>query len=291
MNHAQLRAFHAVAQEGSFTAAADRLGLSQPAVTIQVKALEESFDVELFHRRGRRVALTETGQALYGLSSRIFGLEEEARNLLHAAAGLRTGRLKIAADGPYHVIGLVAAFRQRYPGISVNVTIGNSREVRERLLAYQSDVAVLAEQQDDSRFFVLPHGRHRAVAFVPREHKWAGRTSIRLAELHGQPMVLRETGSATRSAFEAAAAAAGVTPDYVLEIGSREAVREAVAAGVGIGIVQEAELGHDERLRALPITDAEIVTEEFLVCLAERRESPIIQAFLEMADSGETVPT
>ena len=100
MNHAQLRAFHAVASEGGFTAAANRLNLTQPAVTLQVKALEQAYGVDLFHRRGRRVELTDTGAALYTHTLRLFRLEEETDDLLSSVGGMRRGRLRVGADGP-----------------------------------------------------------------------------------------------------------------------------------------------------------------------------------------------
>jgi aminoethylphosphonate catabolism LysR family transcriptional regulator len=283
MNHAQLRAFHAVASEGGFTAAANRLNLTQPAVTLQVKALEEAYGVDLFHRRGRRVELTDTGAALYAQTLRLFRLEEETDDLLSSVGGLRQGRLRVGADGPYHVIGAIAAFRAAYPGIRLSVSIGNSAVVRQSLLDYRTDVAVLAEDDGDDRFLSLPYGRHRVVAFVNTDHPWAGRKSVRLADMEGQAMIRRESGSATRRAFEAALANAGVAPDFVLDIGSREAVREAVAAGLGFSVVAAPEIGYDPRLVALEIKGARVETREYVVCLRERAETRAVSAFLATA--------
>ncbi len=251
MNHAQLRAFHAVATEGSFTKAARLLRVSQPAVTIQVKALEESCGAALFDRRGRGVAVTEFGEGLLVITRRIFGLEQEAEELLAAAGELRSGRLNVGADGPYFVMELLAAFVARYPGVGVAVAMGNSQSVLQDLVDYRSDVAVLAWLGGDRRFHAVPFSRQPLVVFVPRDHEWAGRTGIRLAELSGRPMVVREIGSTTRRILEQALDEAGVRPRVLMEIGSREALREAVAAGLGIGVVSRAELGGDSRLRPL----------------------------------------
>ncbi len=283
MNHAQLRAFHAVASEGGFTAAANRLNLTQPAVTLQVKALEETYGIDLFHRRGRRVELTDTGTALYSQTLRMFRLEEETDDLLSSVGGMRRGRLRVGADGPYHVIGVIAAFRNDYPGLKLTVSLGNSAVVRRSLLDYRTDVAVLAEDDGDERFLSLPFGRHRVVAFVNRDHPWAKRKTIRVQDMEGQPMIRRESGSATRKLFEAALDKAGVTPDFVLDIGSREAVREAVAAGLGFSVVAEPELGHDPRLVALDIRGAKVETKEYVVCLKERAETRAVKAFVATA--------
>ncbi len=290
ITHAQLRAFHAVARAGGFTAAARRLKLTQPAVTQQVRALEEAHGVDLFHRRGRQVELTDTGAALHAITRRIFELEDEAAHLLASVGGMQRGRLRVGADGPYHVIGIIAAFRRRFPGVQISVTIGNSQAMRESLLDYRADVAVLAEDDGDERFLAVAYGRHPVVVFVDRDHPWAGRRSIRLAELDGQPMVRREEGSSTQRAFDRALAAAGVRPDFVMEIGSREAVHEAVAAGLGCGVVLAAELGRDDRLRAIAIADADIATREYVVCLRERRDARAVAAFLALAAEAAQAP-
>ncbi|MFQ5959273.1 MAG: LysR substrate-binding domain-containing protein [Alphaproteobacteria bacterium] len=290
MNHAQLRAFHAVATEGSFTKAARALRVSQPAVTIQVKALEEAYGVALLHRRGHRVSLTDLGQSLLEITRRVFGLEQEADELLAAARELRAGHLKVGADGPYFVMELLAAFIGRYAGVRVTVTMGNSQAVLQDLLDYRTDIAVLAHVGDDRRFHAIPYSRQPLVVFVPREHAWAKRSSIRLAELDGAPMVLREVGSTTRRIFEDALAGAGVKPRVVMEIGSREALREAVAAGLGVGIVSRAELGRDDRLRALEVAGATLESWEYVVCLKERRNLRTVQAFLELVEENGAAP-
>ncbi len=283
MNHAQARAFHWVATEGGFSAAARRLGLTQPAVTLQVKALESRYGVGLFHRRGRTVTLTDAGRQLFGLTRRLFAIEGEADELLSAIGELRRGRVSVGADGPYHVIEILVAYRARLPAVRVTVDIGNSDALRRRLLDYDCDVAVLAGSSDDPAFHELAFRRHRLVLFAARDHPWAGRRRIHLAELEGEPMVLREQGSATRRVFEAGLAKAGVTPDVVLEIGSREAVHEAVAAGLGLGVVQAPELGRDARVRPIEIADPGVESWEYVVTLAERRTSPFIANFFEVA--------
>ncbi len=286
ITHAQLRAFHAVATERSFTKAARALRVSQPAVTIQVKALEESCGAALLDRRGRQVVPTELGEGLLAITRRIFGLEQEADEMLAAAGELRSGHLKVGADGPYFVMELLAAFIGRYPGVRVTVAMGNSQSVVQDLVDYRADVAVLAWVGDDRRFHSIPYSRQPVVVFVPRDHEWAGRTAIRLAELEGRAMVLREVGSTTRQILEKALGAAGVSPRVVMEIGSREALREAVAAGLGVGVVSRAELGGDARLWPLEIADARLESWEFVVCLKERRNLRTVKAFLSLVEDA-----
>ncbi len=289
MNHAEIRGFHAVATEGSFTKAARLLGVSQPAVTIQVRALEEAYGVNLLHRNRQRVSLTDLGDGLLEHTRRIFDLEQEADELLTAARELRGGHLKAGADGPYFVMGLLASFISLYPGVRVTVAMGNSQSVLRDLIEYRTDVAVVARIDDDRRFFAKPYSRQRVVIFVPRGHQWAQRRSIGLAELEGQPMVLREKGSSTRQILEEALKQANVAPRVVMEIGSREALHEAVAAGLGIGVVTESELGQDDRLATLKIADATLEAREYVVCLKERRSVRTVQAFFDLANEGRVL--
>ncbi|MEZ5931598.1 MAG: LysR substrate-binding domain-containing protein [Alphaproteobacteria bacterium] len=276
MNHAQIRAFHAVAEEGGFTAAALRLGLTQPAITVQVRALEAHYQVELFHRRARKIRLTPVGEELYQLTRRMMALEQQASDFLEAEGGLESGRLSIAADGPFHILPLIAAVRTELPGLRITVSTGNSSFVRQALLDYEALIGALSDYRPDERFAVLASQRHAVVLMIPKAHPFAGRSSVDIGQLQDVPMVLRERGSTTRRCFEDALETAGVTPKIVLEIGSREAVREAVAANIGLGVIQEPEFGVDPRISKAKIGRAKIIAAEHIICLAERRDSRIL---------------
>ena len=187
-------------------------------------------------------------------------LEGQAREMLNAYGGFHTGTLHVGAVGPYHATEMLSAFSERYPGIRLSVTVGNSREMVERLLDYSADVAVLAHVEDDPRIFAMPYSRHKVAVFVNDRHRLARRRRIRIEELEGERMVLREHGSTTRLAFEAALRRHDVTIDPVMEIGSREAVWLAVARGIGIGVVSDIEFVPRPDLRILEVVDAEIYT-------------------------------
>jgi aminoethylphosphonate catabolism LysR family transcriptional regulator len=291
MTYANLRAFHAVASHGSFTRAAESLGVTQPTLSAQVKALEETYGAALLDRRGRGVAATGLGEQLLEITRRLFLLEAEANELLSRAHDLTAGHLRVAAGGPYYAVPLLAAFSARYPGVHISLSIGNSREVLDALLHDRADVAVISDLEPDPRLDAMPYAEHRLVVCVARVHPWAHTRGIRLRDLAGQPMVLRETGSMTRQLFEQAIAKAKVAPRVVMEIESREAVSEAVAAGLGIGVVSEAEFGHDERLAAVPVTDVAMLTREYVVWLKERRRLRIVSAFLDQAQRHLKRPT
>ena len=283
MNFTQLKSFHAVATAGGFTKAAKLLGVSQPALTIQVRALEETYGVSMFHRKSQGVVLTELGRKLFRVTNRIFGLVSEAEDLVAAEAALKEGHLKVGADGPYFVMDLLAEFTARYPGIRVSAEMGNTETLLQGLSDYRTDVAMLTAVALDPAYYAVPYGYQTVVVFVRRDHEWARRDSIALDELDGQPMILREPTSVTRRILEDALAGTGIAPRVVMELGSREAVREAVAAGLGAGVVLESELGQDDRLHPVAVADSALGCREYVVCLNERRNLRLVQAFLDLA--------
>lgn len=281
MRLTQLRSFYAVARMGSFTKAAEHLHVSQPTITTQVRFLEESYKVELFHRSGRRVQLTQLGEQLMQHAQQIFSIESDAVSLLRDAGELRTGHLRVAAVGPYHVTKMLADFSQHYPDIKVSVSTGNSQDVLDRLLDYRADVGVLAQLVEDDRFLSVPFSRHPVGIFTSSSHRFAHRRSIRLAELQGERMLLREQGSTTRKALELALQKADVEAEVVMEISSREVIREAVAQGIGIAAVSTVEYVPGPGLHMVSISDADIFTYAHVLCLAERRSMRMVNAFFE----------
>ncbi|UVJ42360.1 LysR substrate-binding domain-containing protein [Pseudomonas sp. LS1212] len=287
MNLFQLRAFDAVAREGSFTRAASRLFISQPAVTGHIKALEEHYQITLLRRTARRVELTEEGIRLAAITRAMFGMAEEAQAMLEANRQLLTGRLEVAADGPHRVMPMLASLRARYPGITVNLRLGNAQETLAALLSEHADVAVLTEVEPRKGLHLQNLTPSRICALVPAGHPWAedGR-GIAIAQLNQQIMVLREPSSITRRTFDEACALAKVQPRVLLELDSREAVTEAVAAELGIGIVSSVEVSHDPRVQAVPIAGEGLVNRHMIGCLERRRELRLIKAFLDLAPAG-----
>ncbi len=282
INHIHLRAFHAVAAEGGFSRAAAARHVSQPTLSGQVRALEERYGVKLFERRGRGVELTDLGRALFDITRRVFAQELEAEQLLAAARGLTGGMLRVGADAPYNVIPMLAALNRRYPGVQLSLTFGNTEKVLDDLLRRRCDVAVVPDLAPDERLHAVPFRRDRLVVFVERGHPWAARRSIRLAELSGQRLILRERGSNTRAVFERSLKDADVSLGETLEIGSREAAREAVATGLGVGVVFESEFGHDDRLHMLTLRDTTLEAVEYAACLADRRAVRTVRAFFDL---------
>lgn len=287
MNVTGLRAFHAVALAGGFTRAAAVLGLSQPTLSSQVKLLEAQHEAALFDRKGRGVALTPMGQRLFDITARLFLAEDEARALLDGARTLRRGHLRLAADSATHAMPALAALRERHSGLTFSMTIDNSTTVLQHLLSYRADVAISARNTSDPRIFSLPLRSDRLVLFAPTAHRLAQFARVPMAALAGQDLVIREHGSITREVFEAALANAGVKPGVLIEVQGREAVREAVAAGFGIGIVFAREFPADPAFHVLDVEDVDLNVAEYAACLEVRRHLPMVRLFFEMLQSIE----
>jgi LysR family transcriptional regulator, low CO2-responsive transcriptional regulator len=286
MSQSALRAFHLVAQSGGFTKAAQAGGVSQPTLSAQVRALEEANGIRLLDRRGRNVALTPLGQNLHAITARLFAAEDDAKALLAGARNLARGHLRVAADSATHVMPLLAELKQRRPGLTFSLAVGNSSDVLRQVLDHAVDVAVMAKHVSDPRVHSLRLRTDRLVLFVPRSHPWGSRKSVALEALAGQDLVIRERGSITREVFEARLAEAGVKPGALVEVQTREAVREAVAAGFGIGIIFDSEFGQDPASAKLTVKGAELNVAEYVVCLEERRRLPLVRALLELVPNG-----
>ena len=280
MNASQLRSFHAVALTGSFTAAAKKLHITQPAVTTQVKMLENHYDVELFHRSRRGCVLTQFGESLFELTRQMNQLDEEASALLASMSGELRGTIRLYADGPFHSIGILTNFRERYPRVQIKLTVGNSEAVERALSAFEADIAVLAGANLSQDVFRLSCGRQPVALLVPIEHPFARKDSIPLKKLNGYQMIRREKGSRTQEAFDQACEQHGIKPVFTFEMGSREALKESVACGLGVGAVSLPEAGNDSRVRALKIKGVPIVTEEHVVCLKSRQSTRLVRACL-----------
>lgn len=283
MYYSQLRAFHAVATQGGFSKAAEFLNPTQPTLSDQVRKLEKDFDVLLFNRTSRSVSLTDAGRHLLSITNRMFECEAEALEYLKESQDLLVGSLTLAADAPFHVLRIVRAFRNTYPGVTVNLKIGNSEGILNQLYDFDADVGVFSHVPDDARLKVLSLRDDPLVAVISQDHHWAGRRAVKFRELAGEPLVLRERGSTTRRLVEQEFARLELQMGTVMEVEGRESIREAVATGNGIGFVSKPEFGHDNRLAMLELQDCKLPMHEYMVCLENRAETRVVSAFWEMA--------
>lgn len=289
INLMQLRAFHAVATQASFTLAARTLGLTQPTLSQSVKALEERYGVLLFERSSRRVQPTEMGRRLFQLTTRLFDTEQEAATLLEGSAQLARGLLQLGADSPYYVMPLIAEFDRRHPQVEIRLSIGNAGAVLEDLSEARLDVALLSNPPVDPRFHIVPLYRDPVRLMLPAGHPLAAGDAVPVAALAGQRLVMRETGSMTRRTVERGLAEAEIAPGAVFEVTGREAVQEAVALGLGLGFISAGEIRPDPRIAVRPLADCAWHTDEYVLCQRDRRRFPAIRAFIDLAVAAAAV--
>lgn len=278
----QLRSFHAVALTGSVTAAARLLHVGQPTVTTQLRQLEASYKVELAHRLSDGIRLTEMGQRLFTLTESLFQIEAQAVDLLRGHEGELQGTLRVGSVAPYFIMRTLSAFSQVHPQVSIDVTFNDSATIAQMVADCDVDVAVVGHLGLDTRYISLPFSRQRLVAIVRVDHEWAGRDSVSLAELGQARLIMRKGGSTSRRVLEKALKDAGVTPNVALEV-DREGALEAVRVGLGVTVVTAAEVRAEQSLQMVPLEDAGLYTDAFVICLESRRAAPLVQAFLDVA--------
>lgn len=281
MLSAELKAFYMVARLGSITLAAKKLGLSQPTVTTQIRNLESQYGVELFYRGGRRLTLSDDGARLLPMVKVLLQQEADIEFFLRNS-GQAQGTLRIAATAPYYILDLVKIFRERLPQVEVSVEIGNSQQVLELLEDYRVDLAASSQLLEDARLVRRVLGTDPLVVAVHRNHPLANRGSVPLSALSGHCLLMRELGSTTRRLTEQMLADAGLKAGSLLEIGSRESIREGVLRNIGISIIARHEVPHNPELRVLTLEGAPHMY-EYLYCLKERRQARLPAAFLGLA--------
>jgi DNA-binding transcriptional LysR family regulator len=275
---AALRCFVAVAESGSLSRAAEQLGISQPTASVTLAGLERAAGTLLLHRRPR-VALTETGRDMLVRARLVLSRMQELEGSVNAFRGLHRGSLAVGFSTPAFAMPVIATFLRDHPSIAIRTRIGNTSGLLDALATCEIEVAVMTLIDPAEGMACLKLADQRLVACMPRDGA-PGRIS--LEQLAAGPLVLREGGSMTRLMLERALASRGLVPQVRLEVGSREAAREAIAAGIGMGIVLDGELGGDLRLVAVPIEGPAIRGGVYAVALAESLDLPAVDAFIEV---------
>jgi len=280
----QLRVFESAARHLSLTRAAEELHLTPPAVSIQVRQLEGHARARLFERAGRALRLTQAGGEVLARAREILGQIQHAEEAIAGLATLDEGLLEVAVinAGDYFFPWLIAAFRERHPRIRVRLSVGNRAELLERLARHDVDLAVMSHPPADPRFAARPFAPHPHVIVAAPGHALVGKRAIALERVAREPLITREPGSATRLAMEQAFHEAGVVPRLEMEIASNETVKQAVAAGFGLGFLS-AHAVHQEillgRLAVIAVKGFPVMRQWYVVHLRERRLPPITEAF------------
>lgn len=284
MTYSQLKAFHALALEKHFHRAAEKLHLTQPAVSIQIRNLEQDSGRSLFRRMGHKVELTQDGLALFEQTRLMFEAEDKAAKLFSGSQNSVTQTIHLGADGPHVALDLILAVKARYPDIHFRVSLANADTTKESLLSLKIDAAVMANVKADSRIISQIISQQNLMALIPSAHPLSKSKSLSLETLASHNLVFREQGSNTQRIVDRAFAQAHLPIQPSLVMGSREGVREAVARGLGIGFVFDREVAEDPRYKGVQVTGFEASNADMLLCLKDQQQNPLVRALFKCAD-------
>ena len=254
MNRNHLAIFNTVARSGSFTAAAEQLHTSQPALSMQVKELEKQLGVQLLERLPRGVQLTDAGKTLFEYAQRIAAMEASAVQAMKDVRALKQGAISIGCSltiGTYLLPGLLARYRQKHAGIRTEVRIANTAAIQNLISDGVLDIGLTEGYLDDELLEGKVFQNDRLIPVVPPGHPLISRKSVSLADFAAFPLILREPGSGTRAVLEMAAVRAGVALLPAMELASPEAIKAMVIAGNGVAVMSELAVQQEIHNRAL----------------------------------------
>jgi DNA-binding transcriptional LysR family regulator len=263
----RLQVFHTVARQLSFTKAAESLHMTQPAVTFQVRQLEEYFNTRLFDRTHNRISLTEAGQRVYEYADRIFSLYAEMENAVRDLTGEVSGVLMLGASttiAEYMLPALLGDFKAKYPEVSIRLQVANTDGIVSMVENNTIDLGVVEAPVSNKNLVVETCRMDQMVLVVPPSHELASRGSVPITELCNHPYICREEGSGTREVMLEAMTAAGGDAsglDIVMELGSPEAVKGAVEAGMGVSILSRATIDKELKLGCLVAVNLDVPIE------------------------------
>lgn len=293
MNISYLNTFITVVEKDSFSTAAKALGLSQPAVSFQVQAIEKELGASLLERRGSGLILTPAGEAAFVSAGRILKTYEELLALIDAARDTVTGRLVLEAStipGEFLVPRFIAEFKKTYPQVEIVLNISDSEQAIEKIAAHEADIGFVGAlpARLPKRITAEPFAEDVLTLVVPASHALAGHKDVSIRSLFSQPFIMREKGSGTRATLEKALVSAGLRPTdltVALELDGNQAVLSAVEAGLGVAVISVWPSASTARLGSVSlvkINDLDLTRNLYVVNDTGRRANAARRAFLAL---------
>jgi len=282
----QLRTFRTVAARGNISAAARELHLTQPAVSMQLRELENSCGLPLYERFGRGIALTPAGQELADAVNSVLDTLAGAQQSLDAMRGLRTGRLRLAvvSTAKYFAPTILAAFSELHPGIAVQMLVGNRGELIGELSENNCDLAIMGRPPAELETESLSFAPHPQVIVASPRHPLAECEHVSCSQLQNEVFLMREPGSGTRAAMEEFLGGAGISYRPGMQAGSNETIKQAVIAGMGLGFLSAHTIALElatGRLQILPVEGTPVKRDWYVMYRQGKRLSPAAAAFFE----------
>lgn len=288
LNH--LRIFYYAAREKNLTKAAESLFVTQPAVTMQIKALEQHLEVPLFRKRGKFLELTDEGIVLFKYAEKIFGVVDEMEHSLKGFATLAHGSLIIGTTrsfARYLMPGLLSRYQEKFPGIKVSLEVGSSSEIAEGVAVFKYDLALVGRIPLPAKVKAIPFKPEEFCVVASPYHPLAKKGAVSWQELEKEPIIIREPGSGSRHFMLSLLASHGVKPSVLLEAGSVEFIKEYVIQSRGISFLYKPEIEREAEmglLKPLKLGDGPLYIETIIVVPDGVTLSPPSKAFLELVD-------
>ena len=287
----QLEVFEAIARVGSFTRAAEELFLTQPTASIQIKKLTDAVGLPLFEQVGKRIYLTDAGKALQSTCHEIFDKLNNFEMLVANMQGLKQGKLRLAVvtTAKYFAPRLLGPFCKLYPGIDVSLKVSNRERLLERLSGNQDDLYVLGQPPEGLEVVYEPFLDNPLVVLAPNNHPLVGKRNISLQRIVKEPFIMREPGSGTRIAVERLFREHKLELNVRMELGSNEAIKQAIVGGLGISVLSRHTLALDAAMGQLVTLDVEhfpIERQWYAVYPADKQLSIVAKTFFEYLRSA-----
>ncbi len=281
----QLEIFEAIARLGSFTRASEELFLTQPTVSMQIKKLSEAVGVPLYEQFGKRIRLTPDGRELAQAAREIFGILNRYTMSVAERRGLQQGQLHLTAitTASYFAPRLLGEFAKRHPGIDVSLRVTNKEQVLARMADNLDDLYFVGQPPEDIDVVATPIMDNPIIVLAAPDHPLAGKKKIRLDRIAQEPWLMREKGSGTRNAIERTFGAHDINIHPRLELGSNEAVKQAILAGLGISALSRHALALNQpgQFAELAVEGFPILRHWYAVYPAGRQLSVVARAFLD----------
>jgi DNA-binding transcriptional LysR family regulator len=288
LNLNQLRFFYEAAKAQNFTTAAKKLFVSQPAVTAQIRQLEDQATLKLFKKGGRKIFLTDEGKTLFEYVKKLFEYEHQIEHVIEDLKKMKRGTLRLGTTktyARYFMPMILSAFCETYPQVKIFLDEGSSRDIMQSLLDFQNEIALIAKLEDDPRIRFIPFSQEELVLILSVNHPLRKKEGLRVEDLAEEPLIMKETGSATRKTVNDLFSSKGLSPNILMETGNTEFIKQVVQRGEGISfLVRSAVLAelNEKKLIERPLKGENLFLTVNLAHLEGQDLSRPAQAFFEI---------
>ncbi|MFO8164553.1 MAG: LysR substrate-binding domain-containing protein [Desulfatiglandales bacterium] len=288
INFTQFRDFYQVAKNLNFTAAANELFISQPAVTAQVKLFEDYCKLKLFKKRGRKIYLTDEGKTLYNYAVKIFEYEREIESIIEDMRKLKRGTLRLGTTktyARYFMPFLISRYHKSYPQIKIHLDEGSSLDMCNSLFSFKNELVIVARAIDNPDICFMPFSQEELIIILSPSHPLVKKKTISLKEIAREPIIMKENGSGTRKQVCELFAKNGLTPNILVETSNTEFIKQLVARKYGISFLVKAAVERElkeRNLASVSIEGPKILLDVSIAYLKNCHFSPSAQTFMDI---------